>query len=167
MRLWYCSNRFTNTSSLSSFRLKSMFSPKKRRNAGLQGHLTRGSPVISSTPGTLGGWNSSWYDRPLKEISIFRMSTKNLSLKRPGQVEPSSANPPDQKTVVNSKLDNRVQGFPPLFQHYIQLLCLAYCPAKAMLSYFHGELFLCPPRKAIQKESIFAFRFVQIIRDHP
>ena len=83
----------------------------------------------------------------------------------PGQVEPSSANPPDKKTVINGKLNNRVQGLPPLFQHYIQLLCLAYCPAKALLV-FPWRIIFVQPWKAVQKESIFAFRFVQIIRNH-
>ena len=29
-------------------------------SANVVAHLTRGSPVMSSTPGTRGGWNSSW-----------------------------------------------------------------------------------------------------------
>ena len=84
--------------------------------------------MISSTPGTRGGWNSSWYDRPLEEILFDKMSTKI-----PGQVEPSAANPPDKKAVIDGKLNNRVQGLLPLVQHYVQLLSLSYRPANALL----------------------------------
>ena len=41
------------------------------------------------------------------------------------------------------------------------------CPIVLQIHcYFHRWLFLFPPRKPVQKESMFAFRFVQIIRNH-
>ena len=85
---------------------------------------------------------------------------------QPGQMEPSSTNPPDQKTVVNGELDDRVQRLLPLVQHHIQLLRLAYCPARHIVNhsaYTHG---VYAPWKSIQEETIFAFRFVQIVGDH-
>ena len=45
-------------------------------------------------------------------------------------MEPTATNPPDEKTVVDGKLHNRVQGLLPLVQHHVQLLRLAYCPVK-------------------------------------
>ena len=90
----------------------------------------------------------------------------NEEVCQPGKMKPSSANPPDQKTVVNGELDDRVQRLLPLVQHYIQLLRLAYCPARHIVNhstYTHG---VYAPWKSVQKETIFAFRFVQIVGDH-
>ena len=56
--------------------------------------------------------------------------SRDKVIQRPGQMEPSTANPPDEKIVINGKLNNRVQRLLPLLQHYIQLLRLPYCPAE-------------------------------------
>ena len=56
-----------------------------------------------------------------------------MSTKIPGQVEPSAANPPDKKAVIDGKLHDRVQGLLPLVQHYVQLLSLSYRPANPLL----------------------------------